>query len=615
MSDTQAKTEYDRGVIDAKKHSRKADPNWIRATFGPLLFVGIPIAATFWYMKRPAIKGFPVFGKKAKAAAGSVGEKSSKNPFSDMMEMMNPIQKRDFLVDVKGTKFSDVVGVPEALEEVAQYVKFLKTPEKFTKLGARLPKGCLLTGEPGTGKTLIAKAVAGEAGVPFFSCSGADFIEVMGGSGPKRVRDLFSEARGASPCIVFIDEIDAIGSRGGGKGGSVGSEENRTINQLLAELDGLSTGDETVVVMAATNFQDNIDKALLREGRFDRKINVDMPDLRARQDIFNHYLKKIVTGDSKGKLTVEDMDGKEVVIVADPDVDNDKIALVLADLTPGVSPATAATIVNEAALASALAGDPVVKIKSVMEAIDDVIIGKKQRQRLSMTALERTAIHESGHALCFWMLPQQKNVLKVSVTPRGSSMGFTQKAGNEYHEYQTNVTLFSDIVCLMGGRAAEDVLIGDPSAGAMDDLQRATELAMTKLIAHGMSHNTGMLSFDANSAAQGRSFVAFSESTQMSVEAEVKKMIDAAYAQSRQLVEQNKDKILAMSRMLVDKKEIVTADIVEIWGERPSRPTVEDATASLDAILHTAGGADTVAAGVKAAALSSQPPKVASVSA
>jgi ATP-dependent metalloprotease FtsH len=591
-------TEYKRGYEDAKKHGRLTDPNWVRATFGPILWLGIPLAATMWYMRRPTVKGWPVlnFGKKA---AGKEGEKKkeSMNPFGDMMEMMMPIQKREFRVDVKGTKFADVIGIPEAKEEVMQYVQFLRTPDKFTRLGARLPKGCLLTGEPGTGKTLLAKAVAGEAEVPFFSCSGADFIEIMGGSGPKRVRDLFREARENAPCIIFIDEIDAIGSRGGKQGGSVSSEENRTINQLLAELDGLATGDLPVVVMAATNFQDNIDKAMLREGRFDRKINIDMPDVAARRDIFKHYLAKVVTGDAKGKLKIDDGEA----IPADPSVDNEVFAKHLADLTPGISPASCATIVNEAALSCAIQGKKQVDLVALREAIDNVQIGKKHRNRMNDSTIRRTAVHEAGHALAMWLLPQQKNVLKISVTPRGHAMGYTQKAGSEFHEYQTNVTMFTDLVVMMGGRAAEDVLYGDPSIGAMDDLQRATSLAIQQLLSHGMSQNVGMLAFHPQEATDaGRSWVHYSEGTQVHVEAEAKRLLEAAYRHCKTLIEQNKDKINAMADLLVDKKEVITEDIEKLWGPRPSTPTNEEIAKEIEVVMDTSNpipqAAGTVAA-------------------
>ena len=553
---------------DAAAHKSQTEESWIRAALGPFVIIGIPLALSWLYMRR-------ITGGASSAAA------SSKNPFGDMMEMMMPIKKRQFRVDVKGTKFSDVIGIPEAKEEVKQYVDFLVNPSKFTRLGARLPKGCLLTGEPGTGKTLLAKAVAGEAEVPFFSCNGADFIEIMGGSGPKRVRELFEEARAASPSIVFVDEIDAIGSRGGGsRGGSVSSEENRTINQLLAELDGLNTSSDAIVVMAATNFQDNIDKALLREGRFDRKIVIEMPDLAARGDLFLHYLNKVCTGDPTGRVT--DEQGNK--ISASDSISNKALAKELADLTPGLSPATIATIVNEAALQSGVKGKPLVDRSELLEAIDNTQLGKKHRNRQTTEAIRRTAVHEAGHALVAWMLPQQKNVLKISITPRGNAMGYTQRAGNEFHEYQTNSTLFCDMAVMMGGRAAEEVVIGSVSAGAMDDLQRCTDIAMKKLMAFGMSERVGLLAYNPDSTGQGRSFVRFSEGSQTAVESEAEKLVQAAYAKAKDIVKLHQSKITALVQELSEKKELVTSDLERIWGTRPLEPTNEQITKEIEEI-------------------------------
>jgi ATP-dependent metalloprotease FtsH len=568
----QAGAEYQRGYDDAKAHKGRVDENWLRSALGPLVWLGLPMAATVWYLRRSA----------AATMGAGASKKASFNPFENMMEMMNPIPKRQFRVDVKGTKFNDVIGVPEAKEDVKQYVEFLTNPDKFTRLGARLPKGCLLTGEPGTGKTLLAKAVAGEANVPFFSCNGADFIEIMGGSGPKRVRELFNEARECAPCIVFIDELDAIGSRSGGeRGGSISSEENRTINQLLAELDGLSTSADPIVVVGATNFQDNIDKALLREGRFDRKVNIDMPDRAARVDLFHHYLNKVITGDPNGALRSDEGDKS---VPPDPSVSNAATAVEMADLTPGVSPATIATIVNESALQAALRGAERVSRQDLMEAIDNTLLGKKHRNRMSDRSAYRTAIHESGHALAAWMLPQQKPVLKISVQPRGKSLGYTQRAGSEYHEYQTNATLFTDMVVMMGGRAAEDVLLGDPSTGAMDDLQRATDMAMKELLAFGMSPRTGLLAYHPDSSNHGRSFVKFSEGTQRSVEEEAKRIVEEAYAFAKTLVTANKDKVETMAKELVEKKEVLTADVQRLWGERPTSPSTAEVVVRLHAL-------------------------------
>ncbi|CAD2222276.1 metalloprotease [Angomonas deanei] len=565
MQTEEYKEDYERGKKDADAHRRATEPNWIRPSLGPFLYIGLPLLIMYVYLRKTAV----------------ASPSGTANPFADMMESMMPIKKRQFRVDVKGTKFGDVIGIPEAKKEVEQYVEFLTNPNKFTRLGARLPKGCLLTGEPGTGKTLLAKAVAGEAKVPFFSCNGADFIELVGGSGPKRVRELFTEARAAAPAIIFIDEIDAIGSRAGKQGGSVSSEENRTINQLLAELDGLSTSADPIVVLAATNFQDNIDKALLREGRFDRKVSIEMPDLAARREVFQHYLSKVGTGDPKGRTA--DEEGKPLPV--DENISNAALATQLADLTPGLSPATIATVVNEAALQCGIAGKPLVELPNLLEAIDNTLIGRKHRNRQSDEAARRTAIHETGHALCSWLLPPITNVLKVSVTPRGQALGFTQRAGTEYHEYQTDVTLFADMVMMLGGRAAEEVYLGSPSAGAMDDLQRATDVAMKNMLAFGMSSKVGLLSYNPEYTQAGRDFTVFSDDAQHRAELEAKKLVGAAREMALDIVRRNKDKMDLMINALVEKKEITTKEVEELWGKRPSSPTIPELSKQVSAVL------------------------------
>ncbi|KAG5481033.1 hypothetical protein LSCM1_06709 [Leishmania martiniquensis] len=589
-------SEYQRGVTDAEKHRRATEENWIRPTLGPAIWLGVPFLLGWLYMRRVS-QGTP-FGSGSASASG--------NPFLDMMEQMMPIKKRQFRVDVRGTKFSDVVGIPEAKAEVRQYVDFLREPNKFTRLGARLPKGCLLTGEPGTGKTLLAKAVAGEANVPFFSCNGADFIELMGGSGPKRVRELFEEARAAAPAIIFIDEIDAIGSRAGKQGGSVSSEENRTINQLLAELDGLSSSADPIVVLAATNFQDNIDKALLREGRFDRKIAIEMPDLSARRELFQHYLNRVCTGDPNGRT--KDEDGKELAL--DTGVSNKALADQLADLTPGLSPATVATVVNEAALQSGIAGKPLVQLPDLLEALDNTLMGRKHRNRQSDQSARRTALHEAGHALTAWMLPIVQKVLKISITPRGHAMGYTQRAGTEFHEYQTNATLFADMVVMLGGRAAEEVMLGDVSAGAMDDLQRATDVALKQMLAFGMSPHTGLLSYHPDYIQAGRDFTTFSNEAQYRAELEAQKLLAAAHSTAVDIIRRHKDKIEVMVKALLEKKELSTRDIEQLWGPRPSTPTVED---MVQKVIEVTGSYAEITAAVSSTAAAVATPNIARV--
>lgn len=523
--------------------------------------------------------------KFAKPAA-SAGGKAGKGMVDAMMEMMSPMKARNFRTEVKHTTFKDVIGIPEAKEELKQYVDFLKYPERFTSLGARLPKGCLLTGQPGTGKTLLARAVAGEADTPFFSCSGADFIEIFGGSGPKRVRELFGEARKAAPCVVFIDEIDALGSRNqsGPSMGGGGSEDNRTINQLLSELDGLSS-KEPIVVVAATNYPDAIDKALLRDGRFDRKVNIPMPDNAARVELFDFYLGRIITGDVACKPVIQEIkkasegnkssqNPPEATVMTDvkvlPGVSNTEYAKVLASRTPGVSPAQISTICNEAALEAAMQDCEVVPFDYLQNAIDDVLIGKKHRQRMSGESLTRTAYHEIGHCIMAWLSPHQKDVIKVSIIPRGRAGGFTQQIQDEAMEPKTKESLFSLLCVLMGGRVAERLHQKDISTGAMDDLQRATKLSLEVILKYGMSQSIGQLAFKPNEKNEGRAWMTWSEDLHTKVEAEAREMVSSAFDFTMKVLEENREKHIQLAELLLDKKEINKEDISSVLGPRPN---------------------------------------------
>lgn len=565
-------------------------------TFTGMVITGalqvLPIVGLFWFMTRGVTRMQQQLQSFSK----------EKGPFGDMAKqlksMVDPMGTRDFKVTVKDTKFKDVIGVPEALDEVQQYVQFLKDPNKFTRLGGRLPKGCLLTGQPGTGKTMLAKAVAGEAGVPFYTCSGADFIEVYVGSGPKRVRDLFDTARRDTPAVIFVDEIDAIGSRGGhNSAGGVNGEENRTINQLLAELDGLQPQD-ALIVFAATNFPDNLDKALLREGRFDRKVEIPMPDRKAREDLFKHYLDKVVTGDPKGRLTghIVPLKDGETLEVAEPDhtVNNLDMAKQLAGLTPGCSPATIAAIVNEASLAAAVKGNKYVRIDTLLPAIDDVLVGKKHRNRMSDEAAKRVALHEAGHTVVAWLLAQQSTVIKVSITPRGMAAGFTQQIGREALDHQTDMTFFTDICVMLAGRAAELTRHTNLTTGASDDFQRATKNAVNQFLAFGMSGRVGLLSFDYQRLDQGRMYQLCSETTQHAAEKEAAALVKAAWSVTQELLETNKAKLHAVADTLYEKKELLEDDLVKLLGPRPTDATVLHplARAALDAFIKSSEGVE-----------------------
>lgn len=555
-----------------------------------------------------------------------------KNVFQNAM---TPLTPRNFLVNVKGTRFKDVIGMPEAVVQVQQYVDFLQHPEKFTRLGARLPKGCLLSGPPGTGKTLLAKAVAGEADVLFFTCNGADFVELYAGSGPKRVRELFEAAKSKAPSVIFIDELDAVGSRSGqAVGSSISAEENRTINQLLAELDGLSSSG-SIVVFAATNFKENIDKALLREGRFDRKVELSLPDQNGREALFAHYLKKIKLEEGNATTTPTEVStllssSTEVKEVKDMRYDL-VIAAQLASLTPGASPATIATIVNEAALQAAVLGLSAVPSSCLLPAVDDVLWGKKQFSRTSRipdSALLRTAWYESGHALVAWLLaPLQSKVLKVSIIPRhlhaspsrggergGMLTGYTQQVGREALDMKTELSLFSDVCVMLGGRQGElmlmqkqeqrkeSVYVGtrkssvlrsapyDPlqalSTGAQDDLQRATNVALENFLSFGMAPpappvvvagarssggmdlgktrlptHLGMLSYEPQRLREGRIYQKHSSATQALAEEEAKRYIDAASRFVEALVQKHADVLENLAAALLEKKELHREDL------------------------------------------------------
>lgn len=629
---------------------RQRDPSW-----GQMLFQGLvgalPIVGLYWLYLRsqripPQGAAAALSGKAGGASGGGAG-----GSFRDaMMKSMDPLGRRSYRYLGKEVNFASVIGIPEALADVKQYVDFLKDPRRFTRLGARLPRGCLLTGEPGTGKTLLAKAVAGEASVPFFTCSGADFIEVYAGSGPRRVREIFEEARANSPCVIFFDEIDAIGSRGGtNKPGGMSGEENRTINQLLAEMDGLTT-DQAIVILAATNFPDNLDSAIVREGRFDRKLEIPMPDEAARRDLFEYYLKKVATGDptgataaaaanvsddgspnSRAPVTTENPTKPKAsdpppttattptavatppTVAASPlpGVSNHAIATKLAALTPGVSPATVATIVNEAALAAAVARAPRVEETYLTASIDDVLVGKKQRSRMPQAMIERVALHEAGHALVAWMLPQQRAVVKVSVVPRGRAAGFTQQLPREMLDHTTDTLLFTDICVLLGGRTAESTQHRSLTTGAQDDLQRATLTALRQFLAFGMSRQLGLLAYDYQRLGEARMSQLISKQRQRLGEEEARRLVAAAADVTTGILKQHAEKLIALASELAEKKELNAEDLKRILGPRPATGSALEASAKtvLDSFIHGAESA-AISEGSATAATSTASPRL-----
>ncbi len=439
-------------------------------------------------------------------------------------------------------KFKDVAGVDEAKEELEEIVDFLKNPHKFVEAGARIPTGVLLYGPPGTGKTLLAKAIAGEAGVPFFSISGSNFVEMYVGIGASRVRDLFTEGKKKAPCIIFIDEIDAVGrhrSAGGGGGGG-NDEREQTLNQLLVEMDGFEPND-AVIIIAATNRQDILDPALLRPGRFDRQVMVPVPDVGGREQILRVHAQKIK---------------------ADADVD----WKVVAKSTPGFSGAELANMVNEAALMVARKSDGGKVTMEVIEKAKDKVMMGAERRSLIITDREKkiTAFHEAGHALVAWMLPGADPVHKVTIIPRGKALGLTMQLPEEEKLSHSRSYLFTTLCILLGGRIAEEIEFGDITTGAGNDIDRVSDLARKMVCEWGMSEEIGTITFKAASPAPGYPGPIISESTAIKIDSAVQSLIASAYARSKQILTDNKMILDAMSQALLDRETISTADIKEI---------------------------------------------------
>ncbi|KAL2471274.1 ATP-dependent zinc metalloprotease FTSH 10 [Abeliophyllum distichum] len=442
--------------------------------------------------------------------------------------------------------FKDVAGCDEAKQEIMEFVHFLKNPKKYEELGAKIPKGALLVGPPGTGKTLLAKATAGESGVPFLSISGSDFMEMFVGVGPSRVRNLFQEARQCSPSIVFIDEIDAIG-RARGRGGFSGSNDEResTLNQLLVEMDGFAT-TSGVVVLAGTNRPDILDKALLRPGRFDRQISIDKPDIKGREQIFQIYLKKI-------KLDHE------------PSYYSQRLAA----LTPGFAGADIANVCNEAALVAARGEEKQVKMEHFDSAIDRIIGGLEKKNKVISKLERRTvAYHESGHAVAGWFLEHAEPLLKVTIVPRGTAaLGFAQYVPNE-NLLMTKEQLL-DMTCMtLGGRAAEQVLLGKISTGAQNDLEKVTKITYAQVAVYGFSEKVGLLSYPQREDGFEMS-KPYSSKTAALIDTEVREWVSKAYVRTVQLIEERKEQVAQIAELLLEKETLHQDDLVQVLGERP----------------------------------------------
>ena len=450
------------------------------------------------------------------------------------------------------TTFKDVAGLAEAKEEVMEIVDFLKKPEKYTTLGGKIPKGALLVGPPGTGKTLLAKAVAGEAHVPFFSMSGSDFVEMFVGVGASRVRDLFKQAKEKSPCIIFIDEIDAVG-RARGKNPNMGSNDERenTLNQLLTEMDGFQT-NSGVIILAATNRADVLDSALLRAGRFDRQIHVELPDINEREAIFNVHLKPLKINKT---LNTE----------------------FLAKQTPGFSGADIANVCNEAALIAARQNHKAIEKQDFLDAVDRIVGGlEKKNKIISISEKKTIAYHEAGHATISWLLEHANPLVKVTIIPRGKALGAAWYLPEE-RQITTTEQLLDEMCSLAGGRAAEEVNFGKISTGALNDLERMTKQAYAMVTYYGMSKKVGNLSYYDSSGQSEYSFTKpYGDKVAELIDSEVKEIVEKQYARAKQLLTENKEEQNKLAELLLKNEVIFTEDVEEIFGKRKFKNAVLD---------------------------------------
>lgn len=455
--------------------------------------------------------------------------------------------------DTVKVTFKDVAGLYGAKEEVMEIVDFLKNPKKYTALGGKIPKGALLVGPPGTGKTLLAKAVAGEANVPFFSISGSDFVEMFVGVGASRVRDLFRQAKEKAPCIVFIDEIDAVGrARGKNVGFSSNDERENTLNQLLTEMDGFGT-NSGVIVLAATNRADILDKALLRAGRFDRQIHVELPELKEREEIFKVHIKNL-------KLST------------DFDVD------FMAKHTPGFSGADIANVCNEAALTAARKNKPAIDKQDFLDAVDR-IVGGLERKSSIITNTEKKSIahHEAGHAAVSWLLPYANPLFKVTLIPRGQALGAAWYLPEE-RKLWTKSQMVDEMCALIGGRVAEEIVNGEPSTGAQNDLEKLTQMAYSMVKYYGMSDNVGALSYYDSTGARGYDLTKpYSEHTAEMIDDEVRKIVKMIHDRTYKILSDHKEGFLQMAALLLEKEVIFAEDVEKILGPK-AKPADETET-------------------------------------
>ena len=483
-----------------------------------------------------------MFRSMSRQMGGGGGAGGGMNPFNVGKSTGKLADK-----DKVNVTFKDVAGLYGAKEEVMEIVDFLKNPGKYTALGGKIPKGALLVGPPGTGKTLLAKAVAGEANVPFFSISGSDFVEMFVGVGASRVRDLFRQAKEKAPCIVFIDEIDAVGrARGKNAGFSSNDERENTLNQLLTEMDGFGS-NSGVIILAATNRADILDKALMRAGRFDRQIHVELPDLNERKEIFQVHTRKL-------KLEK----GFDLELIAKH--------------TPGFSGADIANVCNEAALTAARKNKSSIDMSDFLDAVDR-IVGGIERKKTIMTKSEKELIayHEAGHTLVGWLLPDASPVLKVTVIPRGQALGLTWNLPDE-RVIQSRDQLMAELCVLMGGRVAEEIHSGVPCSGALNDLERLTRLAYAMVSYYGMNERIGNISFYDSTGERGFDLTKpYSENTATAIDEEVKKLVDEVHERTLKLIKEHADGFEQLARELIDKEVVLAEDIERILGPKAGK--------------------------------------------
>ncbi|MDU2373664.1 MAG: ATP-dependent zinc metalloprotease FtsH [Peptoniphilus harei] len=525
------KEKADAGTIDVVSSPTKQTSFLVEWIPTILMFAFIVF---FWYRMMQQAGGGGKMNSFGKSKAKLINKEDSKNLVS----------------------FKDVAGLEEEKEELAEIVDFLKNPKKFINMGARIPKGVLLVGPPGTGKTYLSKAVAGEAGVPFFIMSGSDFVEMFVGVGASRVRDLFESAKKNAPCIIFIDEIDAVGrKRGAGLGGGH-DEREQTLNQLLVEMDGFGT-NEGVIVMAATNRADILDPAILRPGRFDRTVYVGKPDVRARKAILGIH--------SRGKKLADDVNLE-----------------VIAKRTPGFTPADLENLMNESALLAARRGETAISMEDIDEASIKVQAGPAKKSRVvSEKERKLTAVHESGHAIVSRLLPEEDPVHMITIIPRGMAGGFTAYLPEDEISFMTKKKMEASIVSLLGGRVAESLVLDDISTGASNDIERATKIARAMVTHYGMSEKLGTINYDSseNEVFIGRDLGRsrdYSERTAAEIDDEVTRIINEAYAKCKKLLSENLDKLLALSDALLEKETIYSKDFEKIFnGEKLDEESID----------------------------------------